>query len=1277
MAALEVLLFGGFQLRADGEPLAPIPSRAARSLLARLVLDRGVRHSRERLAAQFWPDLPPARARRRLSHTLWQIQDALGELPGGWDHLQASADAITVARDAPCWVDVEEFERRLDRVRATAGTQPRRVADLDELEQAVELYRGDFLAGHHEEWVELEQQRLGQRYLDALSALIGLTRATGAYAEALVYARRLTHHDPLREDAHREVMRLCTLLGRASDALRQYERCREVLAEELGTEPAAATQQLYRRIQQSRHRTLADPAAPVDEPRFPARLPLAGRDRERADGVAVLEDALAGRGGLVLVEADPGHGKSRLLAELVDDGLWRGFRVLQATCRGPEVAGPYSAIRQLLEPALTSLRVEQLRHRIEPVWLGVVAQVLPPVAAALPPAQRPVPAVRHDEAGQRLRHALVRTITALAGLDPLLLVLDDLQWIDQASLAVLGDVAAEASAHGLALLLGYRGDDARERREVWDAVRDLDRRIRPTRIVLGPLDVAAVADIVRAAGGPRGSEFELAGRLHRETGGNPLFVVETLRSLADAHGEGDAWLDEDGDVGALPLPATIRDLVLDRLEGLSAEERTVVDVAAVGGDGTDLDILAAASDLPRVAVVDAADLLVRRALLTERAGGFGLHHDQIRRVVLDDLAAPALRAMHRRVGDALEQFRPDAVDRLAHHFVAADDPRRAAHYLRAAGRAAAALHAYAAAADYLDRAIAEQRRRPASVAARFELLGELADVLAVTGDQDRHRQVVTELAELAVGSPVREVEALRRRALLVGQLGDHERARADADRAVELAADLGDELLLAEAWFVLARVLAWSGERRRAVPLFVRAVRTAGLPVGTTLEIRATLASVLRELRRYREATVELDAALTLARAHDELREEAHALGVLGTVRMETGRAGEATELYGQAIERCRTIGFRRGEGINLVNRGNVHYVRLHLSAALADYEAAATTFAQLGDRRGEAAVRLNLGVVAHTVLGADERAEGELRAALDWFASVGDVSFEAAAREALAGVALRAGDLRAARTEVDAALGLSGITDDARGHVELLARTAELALAAGATAEADATLRHALDLAGEHDLADLLPGLHALSARRHLAAGDEAAALAASSTAIEALHDGVERSWLVRLVHHEALAAGGHADEALRVAADAAAELGALLAGLSPEDRASAEAIPEHQRILTAAARVMPRRARLLVASGAAPLGRPLRAAEMVEVEVELAPGPDAPVDPVERRRWLLARVADDIAAQGGAATTADLARVLAVSEATVRRDLLALRESGHAVATRGRRAG
>ncbi|MFA9446066.1 BTAD domain-containing putative transcriptional regulator [Egicoccus sp. AB-alg6-2] len=1276
MAALEVLLFGGFQLRNDGEPLPPVPSRAARSLMAYLVLDRGVRHSRDRLAAQFWPDLPPARARRRLSHTLWQLQDALGELPGGWDHLQATTDAIAIDRDAPCWIDVEEFERRLDTVRAPAA-EPRRASDRASLEQAVELYRGDFLAGHYDDWVLAEQQRLAQRHLDALSGLIGLARSTGDYAEALVFARRLTHHDPLREDAHREVMRLCTLLGRTSDALRQYERCREVLAEELGTEPAAATEQLYQRILRERD-AVAAPRPPVQHPPFPTQLPLAGRDREREQGVAVLEQALAGRGGLVLVEADPGHGKSRLLAELVDDGLWRGFRTLQAVCRGPELAGPYAAVRQLLEPVLTPLRVEQLRHRVEPVWLGVVAQLLPSVAQALPPEQRQVPAVRSDEAAQRLRHALARTMAALAGLDPLLVVVDDLHWADDSSLQVLVDVAAQAPEHGLALLLGYRGEEARARPAVWDAVRDLDRRVRPVRIVLAPLDPEAVADVVRAVGRARGTEAELAARLHRETGGNPLFVVETLRMLTEADERGGSDpAGGDRDIGALPLPATIRDLVLDRLDGLSTEQRNVVDLAAVGGDGTDLDSLVAACDLPRLTVADATASLVGRALLCERDDGFGLQHEQIRRVVLEAMPAAARRALHRRFGDALEHHHPRAVDRLAHHFVAAGDHRKAVHYLRAAGRQAAGVHAYTAAEEYLRQAVETQRRRPASVSARFALLAEYSDVLDVLGDRAAQQDVVAELATLAAGSAAREVEARRRQALLEGHLGNHAAARVAATQAVELATSVGDEPLSATCRFALAQVLAWGGERRAAVPLFVRAVRAPGLPPATTVQIRTTLASVLRELQRYRAAALELDAALDLARSHAETREEAQALGVLGTVRMETGHATEATALYGQAIDRCRAIGFPRGEGINLVNRANVHYVRGLLAAALDDYQAAAGVFAQLADRRGEAAVRLNLGVVAHAVLGDDDRAVAELTAALDFFADAGDAPFEAAAREALAGVALRAGDTVAARRHVRTALALAAAGDDVRGHAQLLTRAAEVALAEGVPADAARSVREALALAERHALTEVAPWIRALQGRVHLASGDLPAAEQATASAVALLHDGVERPWLVHLAHHDVLRASGRDEAARRVAADAADSLGALLAGLPPDDRARAEDVPEHRRILTAAARVAAEVVTVRVAAATAPRGRPLRAAEYVEVEVALPPGPEAPDDPIQRRRWLLSRVVTQITDQGGAATTADLAGLLDVSEATVRRDLAALRSAGRPIETRGRRTG
>ncbi|MFA9430716.1 BTAD domain-containing putative transcriptional regulator [Egicoccus sp. AB-alg2] len=1277
MAALEVFLFGGFQLRRDGEAVAPLPSRAARSLFAHLVLDRGTRHPRERLAAQFWPELPAARARRRLSHTLWQIQDTLGELPGGWDHLQTTSDAIALDRDAPCWVDVEEFERRLDHARAASGGPARAATALPELEQAVELYRGDFLAGHYDDWVLEEQQRLSQRYLDALTKLVAAARSSGAFEDALVYARRLTHQDPLREDAHREVMRLCMLLGRASDALRQYERCREVLAEELGTEPAAATEQLYQRILQERGRDDA-PAAPAPSTAFPDRLPLAGRDAERAEGVRILEEALAGRGGSVLVEADAGYGKTRLLAEVVDDANWRGCKVLQTVCRGPEVAGPYTAVRQLLEPALTALRVEQLRHRVEPVWLGVVAQLLPNVARALGPHAVPVPSVRGDEAAQRLRHALVRTITALSTLDPLLVVVDDLQWADEASLQVIGDLAAETRGHHLAVVLGYRGEEARERSAVWGAVRELDRRARPARLVLGPLDLDAVGDIVRLVGTARDAEEVLTARLHQETGGHPLFVVETLRTLAETPELRFEHADGDPDVASLPLPATIRDLVLARLAPLDDPARALVEVAAVGGEGTALDTMVTALELPRGDVVDAADLLVRRALLCEVDDGFGLRHQQLRRVVLDALPDRRLRTLHRRVGEALEDQQPDALDRLAHHFSHADEPRKAVHYLREAGRAAAAVHAYATADEYYARAVEIQRRRPASVAARFELLADHEAVLDVLGDRDRQQAVVDELITLADGSPRRELEALQRRALLTANLGAPEQARADARRAVELATAAGEDLPLASARFALARVLAWAGERRAALPLFVRAVRTGAVAPALAVEIRTTLASVLREMQRYRAAEIELDAALSLARAHDETREEAQALGVLGTVLMETGRAAEATDLYGQAIERCRTIGLRRAEGIHLLNQANAHYVRGLVGQALPGYEAAAEIFAQLGDRRGEAAVRFNLGVVLHAVLGDDERATVELSSALRYFQEVGDPLFEASCRDALIGVALRRGDIDAAQEQLDAAFALPDVSADAIGHVQLIRREAELFLATGDGQAALTSAREAVASARQHDLLDVLPLLLGLEGRIRLANGDATAAVAATAAAVDALHDGVERPHLIWLVHHEALRAAGRSEEAGAAAAEAAQALDTLLEGLSASDRSQAEGVPEHRRIFEAVeAPARPGHTRMVVASRSAPRGRALHARELVEVEVDVSPGPDAPAEPIERRQWLLQHVARQITEQDGAPTTADLATLLEVSEATVRRDLQALRAAGRDVETRGARAG
>jgi DNA-binding SARP family transcriptional activator len=1264
VADLEVELFGGFRLRRRGEPLPPVPSRVARSLFAYLLLHRDTAHSRERLAAQFWPDLPPSRARRRLSHTLWQIQDALAEASTDLDPVEVTPDTLAIRATATYTVDVEAFEQGLDRLRGRRDAGHGRARDLADLERIVDLYRGDVLAGHYEPWVIDEQQRLEQRYLEALSWLVELARSQGAFADALTYARRLTNQDPLREDAHREVMRLSTLLGRTSDALRQYERCREVLAEELGTNPSAATEQLHRRIlRQRQHREVA----PADPDPLPERLPLIGRADERTTAVGALERAMSGRGNAVLVEGEAGAGTTRFLSELVDDAQWRGFEVLRASARGPEPAAPYALVRQLLEGVATPLRVAQLRPHVPPVWLSVVAQVVPALGAALPAEHRAPPAVRPTEAAQRLRHAIEATLLALAELDPLLVVADDLQWADDASLAVLGGVATRLRDHRAVLLLGYRGEEARARPAVWGTVRELDAGAAALRIGLGPLDTFSIAELVRLVGGRRRLDRGLASRLRDETGGNPLFVVETLRMVAETVG------DTSVEDVSLPLPPTIRDLVLTRLTPLSAEARTVLDLVAVGGAGTELAVVEDAAELPRDVVVDAAGDLVRRRLLVEVEGGFGLPHEQVRRVVLDALTEAASAALHGRVGAALRTHRPDATERLAHHFLAAGRRREAVVHLRRAGREAAAVHDYAAAARHLTHAVVEQRSRPASVRARFDLVAELEAVLDVLGDRDGQREAVEELLVTGAGDAVHEAEALRRRASLAAQVGALAEAEADARRALDLASGGHDPAEEARTRLTLGRVLALAGRRRDAIPVLRRAAASADLGVGSELEARTLLASVLRELQRYDEAVGELETALDLAEREGELREEAQALGVLGTVRMETGHAQEASELYTRAIERCRTIGFRRGEGIHLTNLGNVAYGRGRIAEALHAYAAAAEVVAHVGDERTEAAVRLNLGYVCHSVLGDDERASRELGLALRTFTRLGDVKFEAACRDARASIALRAGELAAAEDELTRALALPDIEEHVWTLCQLLGRRAEVRLAGGASADARELCARARALAERHDLGDLEVGLLALDGAAHLAAGDVGPAVTLTERAVEALHDGVERAHLVHLHHHAALAAAGEHERAAAAIARAAACLDELLEGLSEADRRRATAVPEHARIAAAHAAVAG--VRTTVAAASAPRGRALREVEFTEVTVDLDPGREAPEDPVARRRHLLRRVADQITEQGGAATVGDLARLLEVSEATVRRDLAALRRAGADIATRGRR--
>ncbi|MGC9335763.1 MAG: AfsR/SARP family transcriptional regulator, partial [Anaerolineae bacterium] len=234
MPTLRFFLLGPLEIRYGDQTLSNPPTLKSQSLLAYLVFHRRQSQPRERLAGLFWGDRPERRARRSLTTALWHIRRCLS--PAGEDLLLSDVHAVQFDPGADLWLDVAEFEALLGR------------PGLSSLQSAIALYRGDFVDGFYDDWVLNERYRLETLFGEALAHLMRRLEADGDHERALATGLRLLAHDPLREDAHRLVMRALCGLGQRNAALEQYHRCQDILAEELGAGPVEETTALHQAI---------------------------------------------------------------------------------------------------------------------------------------------------------------------------------------------------------------------------------------------------------------------------------------------------------------------------------------------------------------------------------------------------------------------------------------------------------------------------------------------------------------------------------------------------------------------------------------------------------------------------------------------------------------------------------------------------------------------------------------------------------------------------------------------------------------------------------------------------------------------------------------------------------------------------------------------------------------------------------------------------------------------------------------------------------------------
>ncbi|MEW2352787.1 BTAD domain-containing putative transcriptional regulator [Spirillospora sp. NPDC029432] len=685
-----VRALGTFEASLDGAAV-DLGGPRQRSVLARLVVARGAMVPAGTLVGDLWPGGAPPRAAAGLQSFVSHLRRALepDRPPRTPARVLVTAPPGYALRLPDDGADVWRFDTLVDRAgeRLAAGDPAGARAAAEE---ALGEWRGPAYAEFADlPWAATEAGRLDERRRTAVERRAEAMLRLGAAAEAVPDLEAHAAAHPLREEAWRLLALALYRSARQGDALAALRQARATLAEELGVDPGPALRALEADILAQAPGLSARPrlrVAPEPAPAAAAEPPFVGRGDELRRLAAAARDAAGGRCALALVGGDAGMGKTslaeRLARTLAEEGWTAGWG------RAPETGGAPAAwpwAELLRELAAAGPPPADLAARLAPLLSD--AATAPGTTSGSAPGITPGTTPDITTARFRLHRAVGDYLAGLADRTPLLLVLEDLHWADEETLALLAALPTRLRDRPVLLVGTFRQTEAPER--LTGTLAALARH-EPLRVELAGLPAADVAALVRATCAAEVGPGELAAIAER-TGGNPFFTRETARLL-----------DAEGPRAATRLvPAGVGDVLRHRIGRLPESAQAVLRYAAVAGRDADVGVLADIAG-GEDAVLDAVDAGVTAGLLTEPGPGrIGFAHALVRDTLYTGLSRARRTRLHGRVAAALERRRPGEVTAIAHHHLETGgaDPGKAVRYARLAAEAAEARFAHRAAAD--------------------------------------------------------------------------------------------------------------------------------------------------------------------------------------------------------------------------------------------------------------------------------------------------------------------------------------------------------------------------------------------------------------------------------------------------------------------------------------------------------------------------------------------------------------------------------------------------
>lgn len=998
---LEIHLLGEFRLLVDGEPVLALDTPLRQRLLAYLLLNRLTPQLRQQIAFAFWPDSSERQAFTNLRKLLFQLRKVLPSIDA---FLVADHSTIGWRTDAAYWLDVAALEAALNDLEQGRGELVARSQEV------VRLYRGELLPNCYDDWLLPLRRALHERVVTRLEQAVAALTAQREVQIAMRCAEHLIRLDPLHETPYRHLMELHALTHDRAGALRVYHECARVLDQELGVPPSGETQALY-------HHLLNMDTLPVVHQPAPQALQiqLVGRQAEwQALQQAWQRTAQQGTH-YVMIWGEAGIGKTRLVEELLHWAHLRPGSVAYTSAYAAEGALAYAPVADWLRsPALY-----EAIGRLDAVWRTELARLVPSLLTEDPALSPPLP-LSEDWQRQRFHEAMARAV--LAAPKPRLLVIDDVQWCDRETLAWLRYLLRFEPSAPLLVVGTVRSEAVDADHPLHEIVRQLQRARQVTELELGSLDAAETTALAQQLTDADMGDW--GERIYRETEGNPLFVVETVRAGLDKSTQA---------IG--DLPATVQAVIATRLAQLSTPARELAQLAATVGRAFGVEVLLATGNLDEAALVQSLDELWQRRLVREAQDGYDFSHDKIREVAYGEISLARRRLYHRSVALALEQLRPDRetfhAGEIAVHFEQAGERAKAVHYFRAAGNHAAAQFANDEAVAYFMRGL--NLVDADDLATQYDLMIQLHDVYLRLGQAVEQEKQLDALRQLAVkldaaeNTSLHQAEVGVRYADLYNRIGKLSAGERECEAALALAKDIGAVAVEATGYFCWGR-LAWTqGAMHVARTRYSRAVELARDAGQDRLEAEILEMLAATGMFSGMHAEMLLDH---LTRCHaiytrvGDVNGQASILNKFGYLPMAqaTGEFDVAVTAYQQSIALCRQMGARPLESNVLSNLGLLY-------AQMGNYQVALEYLNDALDYSRETASRLRLAATlayrgfAWRNIGHYQQAKDDLDEALSVAQEIRNLQWGNRAQSELGLTHLALGEVDAAITHVQHAV--------------------------------------------------------------------------------------------------------------------------------------------------------------------------------------------------------------------------------------------------------------